>query len=291
MTIMMLAVVSIVNCRALSVSENTDCARSSSSSSSFVSPPGAKRLERTGSGGSNDHSITDGQDNQEIDGSQDGENPRGSRVVESGSLHTVPPDNRLVEGTSSGGPFVNIKRIQETLKNLYDSLPPYTIPDSDTGRPHNNYLQLSNLYRRKQFVKLQDVTLVSHGSVKKLAPLIDQVERWQGPVSFVIYLSSHTEIADFCLFLRDKATPLLFELTSIHVVVEKHGGRLPYPVNVARNLAQQSIESNFFLLMDVDFFAIKGGPPVVSGPAREDQESRPFLVSAPQQHTVCPAGL
>ena len=140
-------------------------------------------------------------------------------------------------------------------------------------------------------MKLQDVTLVSHGSVKKLAPLIDQVERWQGPVSFVIYLSSHTEIADFCLFLRDKATPLLFELTSIHVVVEKHGGRLPYPVNVARNLAQQSIESNFFLLMDVDFFAIKGGPPVVSGPAREDQESRPFLVSAPQQHAVCPAGL
>ena len=148
MTIMMLAVVSIMNFRALSVSENTDCARSSSSSSSFVSPPRAKRLERTGSGGSNDHSITDGQDNQEIDGSQDGENPSGSRVVESGSLHTVPPDNRLVEGTSSGGPFVNIKRIQETLKNLYDSLPPYTIPDSDTGQPHNNYLQLSNLYRR-----------------------------------------------------------------------------------------------------------------------------------------------
>ena len=51
---------------------------------------------------------------------------------------------------------------------------------------------------------------------------------------------------------------MLFELTSIHVVVEKHGGRLPYPVNVARNLAQQSIESNFFLLMDVDFLPSRG---------------------------------
>ena len=46
-----------------------------------------------------------------------------------------------------------------------------------------------------------------------------------------------------------------------------------------------------FLVDGCRLFAIKGGPPVVGGPAREDQEPRPFLVSAPQQHTVCPAGL
>ena len=260
MTIMMLAVVSILNFRALSVSENTDCARSSSSSSSFVSPPGAKRLERTGSGGSNDHSITDGQDNQEIDGSQDGENPSGSRVVESGSLHTVPPDNRLVEGTSSGGPFVNIKRIQETLKNLYDSLPPYTIPDSDTGRPHNNYLQLSNLYRRKQFVKLQDVTLVSHGSVKKLAPLIDQVERWQGPVSFC-HLSEQSYRNCRLLFVPTRQGNTVAVRTHIHPC---GGGETRWPAALPSECGPEPSTTihriQLFLVDGCRLFCHQGGP-------------------------------
>ena len=153
----------------------------------------------------------------------------------------------------------DIDQIQALLVQTFDSLPPPLYPDDDTKHDHTNNIAIPNLRKRtRDAVGTTDVTLVSHGSVPKLPPLLDQVQRWQGPVSFVIYISNHQEIEEFCRFLRTDATSLLLELTSIHAIVEKHGGRLPYPVNTARNLAQRSIESDFFLLMDGDFLPSAG---------------------------------
>ena len=154
--------------------------------------------------------------------------------------------------------YLKLKSIQQTLMGLYESLPEPRVKDDDNGRLHMNYRELSNLYTRQRFVEVQDITLVTHGSVSKLPMLIEQMVRWEGPISFVIYLQSTNDIQVFCEFLRDNGTTQFLNNTSIHAVLEKHGGTLPYPVNVLRNLAQRSIESNFFLLMDVDFLPSKG---------------------------------
>jgi hypothetical protein len=58
--------------------------------------------------------------------------------------------------------------------------------------------------------------------------------------------------------MRTKLTPDFLTYVSVHVLLEKHGGTLPYPNNVLRNIAQRNIESNYFLLMDVDFIPSPG---------------------------------
>ena len=153
---------------------------------------------------------------------------------------------------------LKLKSIQQILMALYESLPKPRVEDDDNDQLHMNYRELSNLYTRQRFVEVQDITLVTHGSVSKLPMLMEQMMRWEGPISFVIYLQSTTDIHVFCEFLRNDATMQFLNNTSIHAVVEKHNGSLLYPANVLRNLAQRSIESNFFLLVDVDFLPSKG---------------------------------
>lgn len=151
-----------------------------------------------------------------------------------------------------------IGTLESTLLYLFNSIDPPHWKDTDLGEQHLNMKTVTNAYRRSLYVDKEDITLVTHGSIEKFSHLLDQVSRWQGPISFVMYLNNVPDIKLFCTNMKTKVTPDVLKFVSIHVLLEKHGGTLPYPNNVLRNIAQRNIESNYFLLMDVDFIPSPG---------------------------------
>ena len=166
------------------------------------------------------------------------------------------PPRGLYNSNSSKG--VDDGSLESTLLYLFNSIDLPHWKDSDTGEQHLNMKSVTNAYHRSLYVDKEDITLVTHGSIEKFSQLSDQVSRWQGPVSFVVYLSNVADIKTFCFNMRNKVSPDVLKFVSFHVLLEKHGGKLPYPNNVLRNIAQRNIESNYFLLMDVDFIPSPG---------------------------------
>jgi Glycosyl-transferase for dystroglycan len=168
-------------------------------------------------------------------------------------MHQIP----LQPSTNSHEVSLN-GSLESTLLFLYKSIDPPHWNDSDTGEQHLNMKIITNIHHRSLYIDKEDVTLVTHGSIEKFSQLVDQVHRWQGPVSFVMYLTTESEIHTFCSSMIDKASSDVLKFVSIHVLLEKHGGSLPYPNNILRNIAQRNIESSYFLLMDVDFIPSPG---------------------------------
>lgn len=148
--------------------------------------------------------------------------------------------------------------LESSLLYLFDTIQPPHWSATEFGEQHLNMKSVVNAYHRLQYVDKEDITLVTHGSIENFSELLDQVSKWQGPVSFVMYLNNIADIQRFCLYMKTKATQDFLEYVSVHVLLEKHEGTLPYPNNVLRNLAQRSIESNYFLLMEVDFIPSPG---------------------------------
>eukprot|EP00547_Thalassionema_nitzschioides_P012029 CAMPEP_0194262248 /NCGR_PEP_ID=MMETSP0158-20130606/46449_1 /TAXON_ID=33649 /ORGANISM="Thalassionema nitzschioides, Strain L26-B" /LENGTH=401 /DNA_ID=CAMNT_0039002401 /DNA_START=149 /DNA_END=1354 /DNA_ORIENTATION=+ len=152
--------------------------------------------------------------------------------------------------------------LEMVLFQLFDSIGPAHWNDSDTGEQHCNMKTVTNFKQRAVYVDKEDITLVTHGSIEKFSLLVDQISQWKGPVSFVIYLDSREAIKEFCSKLQhvtQDSESDFNQYVSIHALLEKHGGSLPYPNNMLRNIAQKNIESNYFLLMDVDFMPCPSG--------------------------------
>mmetsp|Transcript_21964 Transcript_21964/g.36345 ORF Transcript_21964/g.36345 Transcript_21964/m.36345 type:complete len:450 (+) Transcript_21964:68-1417(+) len=182
-------------------------------------------------------------------------NKQGNPLVDAASLRLASsPQQQLSSAASSASSGT----LESTLLYLFDSIHPPHWNDSDFGEQYLNMKSVVNAYHRSEYIDHEDITLVTHGSIEKFAQLLDQVSQWQGPISFVMYLNNKADIKQFCSHMRTKATPDFFKYVSIHVLLEKHGGTLPYPNNILRTLAQRSIESNYFLLMDVDFIPSPG---------------------------------
>lgn len=94
-----------------------------------------------------------------------------------------------------------------------------------------------------------DIVLATHMSTQKFDNLVAQLKHWNGPASVAIYIGSLEDV-DRLVGSIDKYRQVLHQ-TSIHLVVEKT--ELPYPFNTLRKVAMESIESDYFLAMDVDF--------------------------------------
>jgi hypothetical protein len=161
---------------------------------------------------------------------------------------------RSISSSSSSGAGT----LESTLLFLFDSIQPPHWKDAEFGEQYLNMKSVVNAYHRSKYIDKEDITLVTHGSIEKFSQLLDQVSQWQGPISFVMYLNNKADIRQFCSHMKTKVTEDFLLYVSIHVLLEKHEGTLPYPNNVLRNLAQRSIESNYFLLMDVDFIPSPG---------------------------------
>ena len=95
-----------------------------------------------------------------------------------------------------------------------------------------------------------DITLVTQASTHKLPRLLNLLERWQGPISCAIYITSQQHISELLTCLQQH--PHIQERVTIHLYFET-GHAKKYPINILRNVALFHIESDYFFANDIDF--------------------------------------
>ena len=115
--------------------------------------------------------------------------------------------------------------------------------------PNHLHSQYAFAFPRVIPVELMDITLVTQGSVDKLPRLVQVLERWQGPISCAILITTKANIHSLLSFMEEH--PFIQQQVTIHLYFEI--GDLPYPINIMRNLALFNIESNYFFALDIDF--------------------------------------
>jgi len=144
----------------------------------------------------------------------------------------------------------------------------------------------------RRFHCAESVTYTTHGDFTFLDNLVPLLKRWRGPVSFGLYapgddfLPSVATIA----YLR-QCEPLVAELTTFHIIYDvdkvplnvsraaallaaprdcatrlppagavsfRKAKRLTYPVNVARNVARETVMTHYVLPSDVELYPSAG---------------------------------
>lgn len=135
----------------------------------------------------------------------------------------------------------------KTLLSMYKELgPPTKRVLLNTPVPH--------AYRRQQLrLPSNDITLATQLSPDKLHLLPELSRRWgQGPVSAAVYLTDKEDILKLDSFVRNQSTEFRHWVT-LHALLERPGPDVDYPHNLLRNLALQYVETEYFVLLDVDF--------------------------------------
>lgn len=109
---------------------------------------------------------------------------------------------------------------------------------------------------------VEDIVLATHVSGHKFDVLLIQLDRWAGPASVAVYLTSAQEISTFFSFVARYRQERLRQ-TTFHVALEQRASSSPssstedekplYPHNILRNVALETIESDYFVALDVDF--------------------------------------
>ena len=131
---------------------------------------------------------------------------------------------------------------------------------SSLGSNHS-HSQYGYAFPRFIPVEEMDITLVTQGSVDKLPRLVNVLERWQGPISCAILISTIENIHTLLSFMETYS--IIQQRVTIHLYFEI--GNLQYPINIMRNLALFNIESNYFFALDIDFLPNANAYEVVKG--------------------------
>eukprot|EP00980_Cylindrotheca_fusiformis_P007231 scaffold1525_cov142-Cylindrotheca_fusiformis.AAC.31 len=134
--------------------------------------------------------------------------------------------------------------LRESLKLRFENLP------LNNDRRIRPFILQNIIPRRRGGLKKQEIVLATHLSTLKFENLLTQLKYWNGPASVAIYISSIEDINRLVDFTEHNEQVL--HETSIHLVLERTS-ELPYPFNMLRKLAMESIESDYFLALDVDF--------------------------------------
>jgi hypothetical protein len=114
---------------------------------------------------------------------------------------------------------------------------------------------LRNFIRRQDDLDEDDVVLASHLSTQKFKNLLIQLKYWNGPASIAVYIKNEKDIDTFYSFTEKKRQQLVN--VSFHLVMEKTD--MQYPHNILRNVAMETIETEYFLAMDVDLIPMPEG--------------------------------
>ena len=129
------------------------------------------------------------------------------------------------------------------IQSIYSAIPPGTA---------SSHQPVQYAYRRKLEVSYSDITLVTQTSLDKFDRLSNMLGRWDGPISCAVYLRDMKEILQLNLLMQQQDEKF-YNLVTIHVLLEKEPVNPDYPINLMRNLALFNIETEMFLLIDVDF--------------------------------------
>lgn len=128
----------------------------------------------------------------------------------------------------------------------------------------------------------EDITLVTHISVNKLDVLLIQLKRWGGPASVGVYLTSPQDIHDLFAFWRMHEDQEELRNSTWHAVLERgpeNHSRPWYPHNIIRNVALETVESDYFVALDVDFIPSPNCHDRLSRYVQEDSRFRQELRS------------
>lgn len=146
---------------------------------------------------------------------------------------------------------------------------------------------LKNLIRREQaMADHEDITLATHITTSKFQVLLTQLRYWDGPASVAVYINSAQHIEQFFVFYTENKE--LLHNVSFHVIMEKT--EMAYPHNILRNVAIETIVSDYFVAMDVDFipmpFGCHGRLLLVlkTKPSFSEKRQRLFVLPAFQLH-------
>jgi hypothetical protein len=112
------------------------------------------------------------------------------------------------------------------------------------------HVRLPHAFPPSEPIESDAVTVAVHASSQRLNRLLFLIERWGGPVSASIYVNSEHDIVTLLDFNWYHAEALKY--TDIHILMEERD-KFEYPHNILRNMALQSIQSEYFLALDVDF--------------------------------------
>lgn len=112
-----------------------------------------------------------------------------------------------------------------------------------------NFFKIPFAIPRRRAVDSDAVTIAVHSDTARFNRLLFLIQRWNGPVSASIYLKSREDVQKLAHFVATHQDALAW--TDIHILLESI--EADYPHNLLREMALRSIESEYFLAMDVDF--------------------------------------
>ena len=170
------------------------------------------------------------------------------------------------------------RTLEEHIPELLQAFEHVTTSSTTSDNP---YAEISNVIKRKSPAIPNSITLVTQGHVTKFPRLAALVERWQGPVSCAMYITSQEELFSWYNHVQilTKGNNTLFQkYVSIHLVFEAANtvSKPLYPINKLRNLALRNAkdESDYVFLDDIDLIpGTQSHSSVLSTILREEQKN------------------
>ena len=146
---------------------------------------------------------------------------------------------------------------------------------------YNHHIQLSNVFQGKNISSdPNSITLVTQGNVSRFPRLLHLLQRWQGPISCAMYITTEEELYNWHNYVQEQRNNTLFQkYVSLHLIFKPSSSSLSdnlYPINLLRNLALQHAkhQSDYVFLDDIDLMP----PP----------QSHTTILSLLQQHDLQP---
>ena len=118
------------------------------------------------------------------------------------------------------------------------------------NKNHTSFVFPNVFCSKEDQMKPNDITLTTHCSVDKLERLIAIAQRWNGPVSVSILIRTMKELDYLKRYIYDHPN----QLSNVNSHLYLENSERQYPNNILRNLALQYSRSDFFALLDIDFF-------------------------------------
>lgn len=144
-----------------------------------------------------------------------------------------------------------------TLVNTPSKVTDYTLSIHATWNDlrEGHSTTFSRACPRKNYVMKDDVTMAVHAGTSKLDRLLFSIQRWGGPVSATVYITSTQDMEQLIQLCKEHSNLLAF--TDVHLHMEKPYTESPskpqYPHNILRQAALSLTDTDFFLTLDVDF--------------------------------------
>ena len=137
---------------------------------------------------------------------------------------------------------------------------------SEDEKRYDAIIVPNGLCQQASDIDPEDITVATHLTPNKIKRLVAMAERWNGPISASIKISSLGEFRRFCSDLSLYNVQL--QNVGLHFFFEDKS-RL-YPINILRNLALDHVKSNYVAILDVDF---------LSSPINTNQHLRSIFAS------------